>query len=79
MEWVQDLKDFNDPEILKEETYFTMINQNRKSIKKGGQAYYCYGDRSNMHLLSTYGFCLQDNLYDSLKFMVKLDKNYTEK
>ena len=79
LEWMEDLKE-SDPETLKEQTYFTMINLNRKKVTKGEQAYYCYGQRSNMHLLSTYGFCLKDNLYDSFRvhFRLDVDKQHDE-
>ena len=29
-----------------------------------------------MFLLMNYGFCFENNLYDSLKFMVRLDLNF---
>jgi len=34
-----------------EHTYFTYVNQNRKAMKAGDQAFYCYGDRTNSFLL----------------------------
>ena len=48
----------------------------RKPMKAGTQAWNCYGNRSNIFLLVNYGFCFQDNLYDSFKFMVRLDIDY---
>ena len=42
----------------------------------GSQAWNCYGNRSNIFLLVNYGFCFQDNLYDSCKFMVRLDMDF---
>ena len=44
---------------------------------KGGQAWYCYGKRTNKVLLENYGFCFKDNLYDSVKCFLKLDIPYT--
>lgn len=38
-------------EKIKDETYFVMVNCERKTIKKGEQVYYCYGRRSNAFLL----------------------------
>lgn len=55
-----------------EQTYFVMVNCERKTIKKGEQVFYCYGKRSNAFLLLNYGFCIPDNKYDSFSFRVKL-------
>ena len=75
-EWLEELRD-KDPVSLENDTYFTFINQTRKVFKKGTQAWNCYGDRSNIFLLMNYGFCFEDNLYDSFKFMVRLDLNFS--
>lgn len=45
-----------------------MVNTNRRTLQKGEQAFYCYGHRSNKYLLVNYGFCFQDNGYDSFEF-----------
>lgn len=74
-EWLEDLQR-NDPVSLENDTFFTFINQTRKTFQKGSQAWNCYGDRSNMFLLMNYGFCFENNLYDSVKFMVRLDLNF---
>ena len=42
-------------------------------MKKGSQAWYCYGNRTNESLMITYGFCLKDNVYDSVKCRFQLD------
>ena len=39
------------------ETYFTFINEMRKTMKAGSQAWNCYGNRSNLFLMVNYGFC----------------------
>jgi hypothetical protein len=42
-------------------------------MKKGEQAWNCYGARTNLYLLINYGFCFLDNLNDSFAFGLKLD------
>ena len=39
----------------------------RQKMKKDGQAWNCYGARTNEFLLLYYGFAFQNNLYDSFK------------
>ena len=56
-----------------EQTYFTFINETRTVMKAGTQAWNCYGNRTNNFLLVNYGFCFQNNLYDSYTFEVRLD------
>ena len=56
-----------------EDTYFTFINSSRNIMKKGSQAYNCYGRRGNMYLLVNYGFCFQNNHYDSVRCPLRLD------
>jgi hypothetical protein len=34
-----------------DQTYFVLVNCDRRTIKKGEQTYYCYGKRSNAFLL----------------------------
>jgi hypothetical protein len=36
---------------MKDETYFVLVNCDRRPLKVGEQAYYCYGKRSNAFLL----------------------------
>lgn len=54
-----------DLEKHEHETYFAMVNINRRDLNPGEQAFYCYGNRSNRFLLVNYGFCFKDNRYDS--------------
>ena len=51
-------------------TYFTLANESRSPMVKGGQAWICYGKRTNAYLLINYGFCFQNNKYDSFDFQV---------
>ena len=53
------------------ESYFAMVNLNRRDLMPGEQAYYCYGNRSNRFLLINYGFCFKDNRYDSFELHLK--------
>lgn len=48
------------------ETYFTIVNHDRRTMQPGEQAWYCYGNRSNKFLLINYGFCFAGNRLDSL-------------
>lgn len=57
-----------------QETYFVMVNSTRQSIFKGKEAYNCYGNYNNSFLILHYGFCFQNNLYDSVKFNVTMPK-----
>ena len=56
-----------------EGTYFTLINKNRKTIQPGEQVFNCYGLHSNKYMLLNYGFCYQDNRYDSYEVLLRLD------
>lgn len=71
-EWVgqQVQKDSNK---AKAETYFVFVNETREPMKAGTQAWNCYGNRNNEYLLINYGFCFQDNLYDSFTLHLRLD------
>ena len=55
------------------ETYFCMVNTARRTFKKGEQQWYHYGRRSNKYFLIHYGFCFENNKYDSFEFEVSLD------
>lgn len=66
------------PESLDTETYFTFINEMRTPMPKGSQAWNCYGNRTNVFLMVNYGFCFKDNLYDSVKLMMRLDIDFSE-
>lgn len=39
------------------QTYFTLTNESRRVMKKGTQAWNCYGNLTNKYLLVNYGFC----------------------
>lgn len=67
--WIDKLNEQDE----RDNTYFTFINETREVMKSGTQAWNCYGNRTNAYLLVNYGFCFQNNLYDSFKFYVKLD------
>ena len=45
-------------------------------MKKGEQAWNCYGNRTNRYLLVNYGFCYEDNLHESFHFDVRIDLNF---
>jgi len=50
----------------------------KNTYKKDDQVFHCYGRRSNQYLLAYYGFCLQDNKYNSLRFKVNIDFNWKQ-
>lgn len=56
-------------------TYFTLCTKHKNIIDKDQQIFHCYGRRTNRFLLSNYGFCLEQNKYNSLTFRVWLDFN----
>ncbi|KRX00204.1 Rubisco LSMT, substrate-binding domain [Pseudocohnilembus persalinus] len=67
-----------------QDTYFIITSQDK--IKKGEQIFNCYGRRTNKFLLMWYGFCFQNNKYDSFTFRMnmsvkydKLDDNFIER
>ena len=60
------------PERHDSESYFAMINTNRRTLEPGEQCYYCYGHRSNKFLLTNYGFCFENNKYDSFEVHLNL-------
>ena len=74
-EWVAQQKE-KDMDKFQKETYFCLINENRKPMKKGSQAWNCYGSRNNEYLMTNYGFCFFDNLYTSYTFCVRLDVDF---
>lgn len=45
-------------------------------MPKDSQAWNCYGNRHNLFLLVNYGFCFQNNEYESFRFDVRLDLNF---
>jgi hypothetical protein len=55
------------------DTHFVLVNQDRRTIQAGEQVFYCYGCRSNRYLMLNYGFCFQNNRYDSYQIFVKME------
>lgn len=56
------------------DTYFCYTNTNRRTMAKGEQAFNCYGNYCNRTLMYSYGFCLQDNKFESITiFLVVTD------
>ena len=74
--WVSTLRS-NNPQSLENYTYFCLINDTRKVMRKDSQAWNCYGNRTNVFLLVNYGFCFQNNLYDSVKLQMRLDIDFS--
>jgi hypothetical protein len=60
------------------ETYFVLVNNDRKPFKAGDQVYYCYGNRSNRYLLVNYGFCFKNNHYDSYPIFMNMNIDFSE-
>ena len=54
-------------------THFVIVNNTRKTIKTGDQAFFCYGARTNKFLLLNYGFCFENNYYDAFQTWLRLD------
>ena len=52
---------------LQNETYFTVANESRKTIKKGSQVLVNYGNYTNNTLMVNYGFCIENNIFDCYK------------
>lgn len=57
---------------MEPDTYVAFYNDIWRTINKGDQVYYFYGQRSNLFLLLNYGFALEDNKYDSFAFNVNM-------
>ena len=70
--------DWFEPTEMEDQTYFNLVNKNRKTIQPGEQVFYCYGNRTNKFLLLNYGFCFPGNRYDSYEFPMRLDVPVTE-
>jgi len=56
-----------------------MTTRNNDFFEKDSQVLCCYGRRSNTYLMAVYGFCLQNNKYNSLRFKVWVDFTKDEK
>ena len=55
-----------------------LINDSRRTIKKGEQVFYHYGPRSNTFLLYHYGFAISDNPFDSVGIEMRLDLDFNK-
>ena len=52
-------------------SYLVLVNQTGRTIKEGEQIMFYYGKYTNAYLLTNYGFCYRDNMYD--QFDVSLE------
>ena len=60
------------------ETYFVLCTKYKNIYQAGQQVFHCYGRRTNRFLLLNYGFCLNNNKYNSLSFRVWINFNWQE-
>ena len=60
------------------QTYFVLCTKHKNIYKAGQQVFHCYGRRTNRFLLLNYGFCLNNNKYNSLSFRVWVNFNWQE-
>jgi len=60
------------------ETYFVLCTKYKNIYQPGQQVFHCYGRRTNRFLLLNYGFCLNNNKYNSLSFRVWVNFNWQE-
>ena len=60
------------------ETYFVLCTKHKNVYNVGQQVFHCYGRRTNRFLLLNYGFCLNNNKYNSLSFRVWVNFNWQE-
>ena len=68
LQWLKDAQDNRKvDQSYENDTYICYLNDSRKIMKKGSQASYCYGNRTNFSLMITYGFCYKNNRFDSVK------------
>mmetsp|Transcript_34752 Transcript_34752/g.55712 ORF Transcript_34752/g.55712 Transcript_34752/m.55712 type:complete len:543 (+) Transcript_34752:854-2482(+) len=62
--------------------YFRLFPSGKNSYQKGHEVFNSYGRRSNRFLLLEYGFCLENNEWDTYELCVRLNSdapNYSEK
>ena len=67
------LIDMLNKEIDNSQTYFVMINKERRVIQPGEEIFNSYGEHPNKYLLQQYGFAFADNKFDSYEFYMRLD------
>ena len=79
----QDLADTGDEvfdwynDKLDNECYFVITNTNRRTLRKGEEAYCSYGSCTNRYWLETYGFSLEDSLYDAIAVYLQMKADHT--
>lgn len=61
-----------------DQTYFVLCTKHKNVYNPGQQVFHCYGRRTNRFLLLNYGFCLNNNKYNSLSFRVWINFNWQE-
>ena len=61
-----------------EDTFFVLINKERRTIQPGEQVFNNYGNHTNRYLLVHYGFCLADNRYDTYELRMRVDLSSEE-
>ena len=61
-----------------DQTYFVLCTKHKNIYNPGQQVFHCYGRRTNRFLLLNYGFCLNNNKYNSLSFRVWVNFNWQE-
>ena len=70
--------DWYDAQAQQDDTFFTLVNKNRKTVEKGDQVFISYGgNRTNKFLLLNYGFCFTGNRYDSYEFTVRITADFS--
>ena len=60
------------------DTYFVLCTKYKNVYGPNQQVFHCYGRRTNRFLLLNYGFCLNNNKYNSLSFRVWVNFNWQE-
>lgn len=65
--------------IMAQTSYFCISNTNRRTIKKGEQAFNSYGSCTNKYWLTTYGFCLEDSPFDAQLVYLQMRANSSSK
>lgn len=69
---------YTDTPEMQNQTYFCLTNMNRGPLRKGEQAFNCYGNRCNRYLLMDYGFAFADNRYDSVELFLNMSSEYKQ-
>jgi hypothetical protein len=53
------------------ETYFIIANKGERTIKKGEQVFFNYGNRTNQHLILNYNFTYEQNAFEQVEMLLK--------